>query len=80
MGRYKLDIYNYINESQLNKINAYVKILDTNDTLEIYIHDKSMEYDTLNSKIFRGNFNTTIIKDIERNNKTIKYIKLLKRN
>lgn len=80
MGRYKLEIYNYINESQLNIINAYIKILDDNDILEIYMHDRSIEYDTLNRKVLSSIFDTMIIKDIERDNKIIKYIKCIKRD
>lgn len=80
MGRYKLEIYNYINESQLNIINEYIKILDINDILEIYIIDRSIEYDTLNRKLLSSIFNTIIIKDIESDNKLIKYIKLIKRD
>lgn len=80
MRRYKLEIYNYINESQLNIINAYIKILDDNDILEIYMHDRSIEYDTLNRKVLSSILDTMIIKDIERDNKIIKYIKCIKRD
>lgn len=79
MGRYKLDIYDNVNEPELRKINRYIKILDNNDTLEIYIHDKSNNLDMINTCILRNNLKVTISKDIDKDNKTIRYIKIIKK-
>lgn len=79
MGRYKLEIHRGISEFDIKKIVKYAKILDSNDLLEIYIYNQNSNFDVLGEHIFKDEFDCNIIKDIEKDNKFIKYIKLTKK-
>lgn len=79
MGRYKLELYNGISESEIKKISKYIKILDSNDLLEVYIHDSCAQVDMLKEYVFKNEFGYIVDKDIEKSNEVVKYIKLIKK-